>query len=47
MDAEQYVKETAKVHQLAAEVARIISGMPQRPEFSSDSLSVADASKLI
>lgn len=47
MDAEQYVKDTAKVHQLATEVARIISGMPQMPEFSSESLSVADASKLI
>ena len=39
MDAEQYVKDTAKVHELAAEVARIISGMPQMPEFSSESLS--------
>ena len=47
MDAEQYVKDTAKVHELAAEVARIISGMPQMPEFSSESLSVEDASKLI
>ena len=47
MDGEQYVKDTGKVHQLADEVARIISGMPQMPEFSSESLSVADASKLI
>ena len=31
-----YVKENAEVHQFAAEVARIISGIPQMPEFSSE-----------
>lgn len=42
-----YVKENAEVHQFAAEVARIISGIPQMPEFSSESMSVSDASQLI
>lgn len=42
-----YVKESAEVHDFAAEVARIISGIPQMPEFSSENMSVSDASKLI
>lgn len=42
-----YVKENAEVHQFAAEVARIISGIPQMPEFSSEILTVVDASQLI
>lgn len=42
-----YVKENAEIHQFAAEVARIISGIPQMPEFSSEILTVADASQLI
>ena len=42
-----YVKENAEVHQFAAEVARIISGIPQMPEFSSENMSVSDASQLI
>ena len=42
-----YVKESAEVHQFAAEVARIISSIPQMPEFSSENMSVSDASKLI
>ena len=42
-----YVKESAEVHNFAAEIARIISGIHQMPEFSSESISVADASKLI
>lgn len=46
-DIEKYIKENAEVHQFAAEVARIISGIPQMPEFSSESMSVSDASQLI
>lgn len=42
-----YIKESAEVHEFAAEVARIISGMPQMSEFSSESMSVSDASRLI
>ena len=42
-----YVKENAEIHKFAAEVARIISGMPQMPEFSSETITVADASQLI
>lgn len=42
-----YIKENAEVHQFAAEVARIISGIPQMPEFSSENMSVSDASQLI
>lgn len=46
-EVDTYVKENAEVHQFAAEVARIISGIPQMPEFSSENMSVSDASKLI
>ena len=46
-EVDTYIKENAEVHQFAAEVARIISGIPQMPEFSSESMSVSDASKLI
>ena len=42
-----YVKKSAEVHQFAAEVARIVSGIPQMPEFSSETITVADASQLI
>ena len=46
-EVDTYVKENAEVHQFAAEVARIKSGIPQMPEISSESMSVSDASKLI
>lgn len=45
-EVDTYIKENAEVHQFAAEVARIISGI-QMPEFSSESMSVSDASQLI
>lgn len=44
---DDYIQQNAEVHQFAAEVARIISGIPQMPEFSSENMSVSDASKLI
>lgn len=46
-EVDTYIKENAEVHQFAAEIARIISGIPQMPEFASESMSVSDASKLI
>lgn len=46
-DIEEYIEKNAQVHQFAEEVARIISGIPQMPEFSSESMSVSDASQLI
>jgi hypothetical protein len=46
-EVDTYIKENAEVHQFAAEIARIISGIPQMPEFSSESMSVSDASQLI
>lgn len=45
-NVENYVKQTAEIHQFASEVARIVSGS-QMPEFASENMSVADASKLI
>nr|DAK70197.1 MAG TPA: hypothetical protein [Caudoviricetes sp.] len=45
-EVDTYIKENAEVHQFAAEVARIISGI-QMPEFSSENMTVADASQLI
>lgn len=46
-DIEEYIEKSAQVHQFAEEVARIISGIPQMPEFSSENMTVADASQLI
>ena len=46
-EVDTYIKENAEIHQFAEEVARIISGIPQMPEFSSENMTVADASKLI
>ena len=46
-DIEEYIEKSAQVHQFAAEVARIISGIPRMPEFSSENMTVADASQLI
>ena len=46
-EVDTYIKENVEIHQFAAEVARIISGIPQMPEFSSENMTVADASKLI
>lgn len=44
---DDYIQQNVEVHQFAAEVARIISGIPAMPEFSSENMSVSDASKLI
>ena len=46
-EVDEYIKENAEVHQFAAEVARLISGIPQMPEFSSENMAITDASKLI
>lgn len=46
MNAEQYVEDTAKVHEFATEVARILADTAV-PEFSSEPITVEDASKLI
>ena len=46
-EVDTYIKENAEVHQFAAEIARIISAIPQMPEFSSENMTVADASQLI
>lgn len=42
-----YIKESAEVHEFAAEVAKIISGMPQMTEFSSERLTVKSVSKIL
>ena len=39
-EVDTYIKENAEVHQFAAEVARIISGIPQMPEFSMNTDSI-------
>lgn len=46
-EVDTYIKKNVEIHQFAAEVARIVSGIPQMPEFSSESMSVSDASQLI
>ena len=43
---DNYVEQNAQIHQFAAEVARIISGIPQMPEFSNEKLTVEDVSKM-
>ena len=44
---DDYIKQNAELHQFAAEVARIISGIPSMPEFSAERLTVDDVSKMI
>lgn len=46
MDAKEYIQKNAEVHEFAIEVARTMAGI-QVPEFSSEGMSVSDASKLI
>lgn len=43
---DDYIKQNAELHQFAAEVARIISGIPSMPEFSTERLTVDDVSKM-
>ena len=43
---DDYIKQNAELHQFAAEVARIISGIPSMPEFSAERLTVDDVSKM-
>lgn len=43
---DDYIKQNAEIHQFAAEVARIISGIPAMPEFSAERLTVDDVSKM-
>ena len=45
-NAESLVNKTAEIHEIASEIVRMITGA-QMPEFSSENMSVADASKLI
>ena len=45
MNAEDYVENAAQVHEFAREVARILAGLTV-PEFSSEPITVEDASKL-
>lgn len=44
--SENYIKQIADIHRFAEEVARAMGNI-QMPEFSSEGMSVADASKLI
>ena len=45
---DDYIKQNAELHQFAAEIARAIAMSDiQMPEFASENMSVADASKLI
>ncbi len=43
---DNYIEQNVQIHQFAAEVARIISGIPQMPEFSNERLTVSDVSKM-
>lgn len=46
-EVDNFIQQNAEVHDFAERIARIISGIPQMPEFSSESMSVSDASQLI
>ena len=45
-NVESLANKSAEIHEFASEIARMITGA-QMPEFSSENMSVADASKLI
>ena len=46
MDVKEYIQRASEVHDFALEVARAMTGIQQMPEFSSEEMTVADASKL-
>lgn len=46
-EVDNFIQQNVEVHDFAERIARIISGIPQMPEFSSENMTVADASQLI
>lgn len=46
-EVDTYIKENAEVHDFAEKIARIISGIPQMPEFSNERLTVEAVSKIL
>lgn len=46
MDVKEYIQQASEVHGFALEVARAMAGIQQMPEFSSEEMTIADASKL-
>lgn len=46
-EVDTYIKENAEIHEFAAEIARIISGIPQMPELSNERLTVKSVSKIL
>ena len=46
MDVKEYIQQASEVHGFALEVARVMTGIQQMPEFSSEEMTIADASKL-
>ena len=46
-EVDNFIKQNAEVHDFAEKIARIISGIPQMPEFSNERLTVKSVSKIL
>ena len=46
-EVDNFIRQNAEVHDFAEKIARIISGIPQMPEFSNERLTVKSVSKIL
>ena len=46
-EVDNFIQQNAEVHDFAEKIARIISGIPQMPEFSNERLTVKSVSKIL
>ena len=46
-EVDNFIQENAEVHDFAEKIVRIISGIPQMPEFSNERLTVKSVSKIL
>lgn len=46
-EVDNFIQQNAEVHDFAEKIARIISGIPQMPEFSNERLTVEAVSKIL
>lgn len=45
-EVDNFIQQNAEVHDFAEKIARIISGIPQMPEFANEKISIEDVSKM-
>lgn len=47
IEVDNFIQQNAEVHDFPEKIARIISGIPQMPEFSNERLTVKPVSKIL